>query len=199
MASWETPMNLPTLVLASQSPRRAELLRRLGLPFEMVPAHLDEGRLSHLPPAAMARALAVEKARAVQRPGRWVLAADTVVALGQEALGKPRDTAENRAFLRRLSGRTHTVHTGFALLRPDGHLHNEVVEAQVTFRTIGEWELDWYLQSGEGLDKAGGYGAQGLGMVFIESIQGDFYTVMGLPVSRVWQRLLEYGYFASLA
>jgi len=192
-------MSLPTLVLASQSPRRAELLYRLGLPFEVAPAHLDENRLSHLPPAAMAQALAVEKARAAQSPGRWVLAADTVVALGQEVLGKPRNSEENRAFLRRLSGRTHTVHTGFALLRPDGHLHSEVVAAQVTFRTLGEWELEWYLQSGEGLDKAGGYGAQGLGMVFIEGIQGDFYAVMGLPVSRVWQRLLEHGYFSPLA
>ncbi len=186
---------LPTLVLASQSPRRAELLQRLALPLRIVPAHLDEAALGHLEAAPMAQQLAVGKAQAVWQPGLWVLAADTVVALEGQSLGKPRGIAENKVFLQRLSGRTHSVYTGFALLRPEGHLHAEVVEARVTFRTLGEWEIDWYVQSREGLDKAGGYGVQGLGMVLVERIEGDFYTVMGLPVSRVWQRLHELGYF----
>lgn len=187
--------NLPTLILASQSPRRAELLQRLALPFEARPADINEESLRHLEPARMALELATQKAQAIWQPGQWVLAADTVVALGNETLGKPRNPQENRQFLERLSGRSHTVYTGFAILKPDGAVHREVALAQVTFRPLQAWELEWYLQSGEGLDKAGGYGAQGLGMVLLERIEGDFYTVMGLPVSRVWQRLYELGYF----
>ncbi|GIW25358.1 nucleoside triphosphate pyrophosphatase [Meiothermus sp.] len=189
---------LPPLILASQSPRRAELLKRLSLPFEVRPADIDEAALGHLEPAQIAQALAAQKAQTVWQPGQWVLAADTVVALGAEALGKPRDRQENKDFLRRLSGRSHTVYTGFAIQNPQGYLHSELVEATVSFRILREWELEWYTQSGEGLDKAGGYGAQGLGMVLIERIEGDFYTVMGLPVSRVWQRLQELGYLGQL-
>ncbi|WP_295396956.1 Maf family protein [Meiothermus sp.] len=188
---------LPTLVLASQSPRRAELLQRLSLPFEVRPADVDEEALRHLEPAQMAEALAAQKAQAVWQPEQWVLAADTVVAIGGEALGKPKDVEENKAFLRRLAGRTHTVYTGFAILHPEGGPHSEVVATEVTFRPLQEWELEWYAESREGLDKAGGYGAQGLGMVLIERIEGDFYTVMGLPVSRVWQRLQQLGYFGE--
>jgi len=187
--------NLPTLILASQSPRRAELLKRLALPFEARPADIDEEALRHLEPVQMAQELAAQKARVIWQPGLWVLAADTVVALEGETLGKPKDLEENKAFLKRLSGRTHTVYTGFAILKPEGFLHREVALAQVTFRPLQAWELEWYAKSGEGLDKAGGYGAQGLGMVLLERIEGDFYTVMGLPVSRVWQRLYELGYF----
>ncbi|MCX7801719.1 MAG: Maf family protein [Meiothermus ruber] len=187
--------NLPTLILASQSPRRAELLQRLALPFEARPADIDEETLGHLEPAQMALELATQKAQAVWQPGQWVLAADTVVALGDETLGKPRNPQENRRFLQQLSGRQHTVYTGFAILKPNRGLHREVALAQVAFRPLQAWELEWYVQSGEGLDKAGGYGAQGLGMVLLERIEGDFYTVMGLPVSRVWQRLYELGYF----
>jgi len=187
--------NLPTLILASRSPRRAELLGRLALPFETHPADIDEEALKQLEPAQIAQELAVQKAKAAWKPGQWVLAADTVVALEGETLGKPKDLEENKAFLKRLSGRTHTVYTGFAILKPEGFLHCEVAPAQVTFRPLQAWELEWYAKSGEGLDKAGGYGAQGLGMVLLERIEGDFYTVMGLPVSRVWQRLYELGYF----
>ena len=187
--------NLPTLILASRSPRRAELLGRLALPFETRPADIDEEALGQLKPAQIAQELAVQKAKAAWKPGQWVLAADTVVALEGETLGKPKDLEENKAFLKRLSGRTHTVYTGFAILKPEGFLHCEVAPAQVTFRPLQAWELEWYAKSGEGLDKAGGYGAQGLGMVLLERIEGDFYTVMGLPVSRVWQRLYELGYF----
>lgn len=188
---------LPPLVLASGSPRRAELLGRLGLPFRPRPANLDEDALGHLPPAQMARALSQAKAKAVWRPGEWVLAADTVVALEDTVLGKPADPSENRRFLERLSGRSHTVFTGVSIVVPRGELHSAVTEAEVTFRRLAEWEIRWYVESGEGLDKAGGYGAQGLGMVLLEGIRGDFYTVMGLPVSRVWERLAELGYFGE--
>ena len=186
----------PTIILASQSPRRSELLSRLSLPFQVKPADIDEDRLGHLAPKIMAQTLAAEKAKAIGAIGQWVLAADTVVALGEETLAKPKDTAENRRFLERLSGLTHVVYTGFAVQTPDQTLHSYVAEAAVTFRRLSNWELDWYAASGEGLDKAGGYGAQGLGMVLLDKIDGDFYTVMGLPVSRVWQSLHDLGYFS---
>jgi septum formation protein len=191
------PARLPTLILASQSPRRAQLLERLGLPFQTRPAHLDEEASNHLTPEALARTLALHKAQAVWRSGEWVVAADTVVALNGVLLGKPASVAENRAFLERLSGQTHTVFTGLALILPSGRAVALVDAAQVRFRQLEDWEIEWYASSGEGLDKAGGYGVQERGMVLVEGIEGDFYTVMGLPVRRLWQLLAEEGYFSG--
>lgn len=189
--------DLPMLVLASGSPRRADLLGRLGLPFTAKPADIDESVFDHLPPAQMARSLSQEKAKRVWQTGGWVLAADTVVALGDTVLGKPSDLEENKRFLHTLSAQTHTVYTGVSIINPKAELHSAVAEAEVTFRRLEGWEIEWYAASGEGLDKAGGYGAQGLGMVLLECIDGDFYTVMGLPVSRVWERLKDLGYFGE--
>jgi septum formation protein len=183
---------LPTLVLASASPRRAELLSRLSLPFEVKPAYIDEDL--PYPAAQLAQTLAVQKARAVWKSD-WVLAADTVVALGENILGKPKNAQQNKDFLALLSGQSHTVYTGFALATPGGEMHSELAATKVYFRNLEPWEIDWYAASQEGLDKAGGYGAQGLGMVLVERLEGDFYTVMGLPISQVWQRLGELGYF----
>jgi septum formation protein len=112
-------------------------------------------------------------------------------------LGKPASVAENRAFLERLSGQTHTVFTGLALILPSGRAVALVDAAQVRFRQLEDWEIEWYASSGEGLDKAGGYGVQERGMVLVEGIEGDFYTVMGLPVRRLWQLLAEEGYFSG--
>jgi septum formation protein len=191
------PTRLPTLILASQSPRRAQLLERLGLPFQTRPAHLDEGAFNHLTPKALAHTLALRKAQAVWRSGEWVAAADTVVALNGVLLGKPSSMVENRAFLERLSGQTHTVFTGLALILPSGRAVARVDAAQVCFRRLEDWEIEWYVSSGEGLDKAGGYGVQERGMVLVERIEGDFYTVMGLPVRWLWQLLAEEGYFSG--
>ena len=185
----------PTLILASQSPRRAELIGRLGLNYITRPAHLDEEALGHLPPKQMALELALAKARAAWQTGDWVLGADTVVAFDNRVLGKPKDKAENRLFLQQLSGRNHFVYTGIAIVQPSGQAHGEVVETEVRFRGLAPWEIHWYAESGEGLDKAGGYGAQALGMVLLEAIQGDFFTVVGLPVSRVWEVLTRLGFW----
>lgn len=184
----------PTIVLASASPRRAELLLRLGLPFVARVSGVDETGLEHLPPAEQALELARLKARSVWHRGEWVLAADTVVALAGQVLGKPADQAENRVFLRRLSGRQHTVFTGLALLNPAGAEYALVEPAEVFFRALADWEIGWYVASGEGMDKAGGYGVQGKGMVLVERIEGDFYTVMGLPMARAWGALAQAGY-----
>ena len=187
--------NAPTLVLASQSPRRAELIGRLGLNYITRPAHLDEEALKHLPPKQMALELALAKAKAAWQMGEWVLGADTVVAFDDLVLGKPKDKAENQVFLEQLSGRSHFVYTGIAIVQPSGEAHGEVVETEVKFRELSRWEIEWYAESGEGLDKAGGYGAQALGMVLLDSIQGDFFTVVGLPVSRVWEALVKLGFW----
>ncbi len=180
----------PPLILASGSPRRKALLEALGYRVEVVVPGVEE-EAEGLPPEALALALAERKGQGVA--GEWVLAADTVVDLEGKALGKPRDPEENRAFLRALSGRVHRVHTAFYLRTP-GEVFLEVHTAKVRFRPLSEEEIAWYVQSGEGLDKAGGYGAQGLGMVLLEEIQGDFYTVMGLPIARVFALLWERGF-----
>jgi septum formation protein len=177
------------LILASGSPRRKALLEALGYPLRLAPPEVEEDL--DLPPRELAQAVARRKGERVE--GQWVLAADTVVDLEGEALGKPRDREENRLFLRRLSGRAHLVHTAIYLRTPLD-LVEEVHTASVYFRPLSEEEIAWYVESGEGLDKAGGYGAQGLGMALIERVEGDFYTVVGLPVSRVFALLWERGF-----
>lgn len=140
---------------------------------------------------ALAQALARRKGEGVA--GTWVLAADTVVDLEEKPLGKPKDAEENREFLRRLSGREHRVHTAIYLRTPKDVVE-EVHTTRVRFRPLSEEEIAWYVRSGEGLDKAGGYGAQGLGMALLERVEGDFYTVVGLPVARVFALLWERGF-----
>jgi septum formation protein len=173
----------PDLVLASSSPRRADLLTRLGARFRVRASDVDEG-LDEPDPARLVEVLARRKAEAVSRlePGVAVLGADTVVALEGRVLGKPRDRAENAAYLQALSGRWHEVHTGLALLGPG----LEAVGAErtrVRFRQLTEAEVEGYALSGEGLDKAGGYGIQERGMALVERIEGDYFNVVGLPVA----------------
>ena len=183
----------PTLVLASGSPRRRELLERLGLPFEVRPPAADERLRAGETPADAAARLAAAKAEAVRAPGGWVVAADTLVELEGRLLGKPRDPEENRAFLKALSGRAHRVHTGLAVRSPRAEV--ALVETtRVRFRELADWEIAAYAASGEGLDKAGGYGIQEKGMALVAGIEGDFFTVMGLPVARLWEALAQLGY-----
>ncbi len=181
----------PTIVLASGSPRRRELLERLGLPFVAAPPAVAEELLAGEAPRAAARRLAALKAAAAA--GEWVVAADTVVELDGRALGKPRDREENRAFLEALSGRLHLVHTGLTVRGPAGE-KSLVSTAGVRFRELAPWEIEAYAASGEGLDKAGGYGIQEKGMMLVAAIEGDFFTVMGLPVAALWESLAGLGY-----
>jgi len=195
----------PRLILASVSPRRRELLSLLGLPFTVVPSSYEE------PPApdhpvdlpAFVTELARNKARAVaeQEPGAFVLGADTLVSLSTERigvpLGKPADAPDALRMLRLLSGAVHTVHTGVALFQPqaDGSLgvpQVTAVRTAVRFRALSEAMIADYVATGEPLDKAGAYGAQGYAAPFIESFHGDFYNVVGLPLCEVG-RLLEHG------
>lgn len=184
----------PTLVLASASPRRRELLDRLGLPFVVRPTYTDEELQRGEPPAESARRLALLKARAAARgDGEWIIAADTLVELNGKILAKPKDARENELFLRALSGKTHNVHTGLAVVSPQ-RSRSLVSTAQVSFRDLADWEIAAYAASGEGLDKAGGYGIQEKGMMLVYGVNGDFYTVMGLPVAMLWQTLAAMGY-----
>lgn len=180
------------LTLASGSPRRRALLEALGFPLKVVPPRVEEAG-EDLPQDPRELALALARRKGEEVPGNWVLAADTVVDLDGRVLGKPRDRVENHLFLRFLSGRTHQVHTAIYLRTPQD-LVVEVHTTRVRFRNLSEEEIAWYVQSGEGLDKAGGYGAQGLGMALLEGIEGDFYTVVGLPVARVFVLLWERGF-----
>jgi septum formation protein len=182
------------LVLASSSPRRRELLERLGVVFRVRAADIDE--TSNEPnPSRMVQHLALEKATAVLalEPKALVLAADTTVAINDSILNKPQNVAENAEFIRRLAGNWHEVHTGIAL--KSATLETSAVEiTRVKFRRLSAAEVLGYAQSREGLDKAGGYGIQALGMALVERIEGDYFNVVGLPVAR----LLETGLAAGI-
>ena len=189
-----TSVGQTRLVLASASPRRRELLGQLGLAFDVSAADIDE--TPHQGEAAIAYVLrlAREKARVVagRHPGAWVLAADTTVVLGDELLGKPRDAAEVRDMMRRLSGRTHEVHTGVALAGPAGE-QSTVVRTRVTFRPLSEGEIAWYAGTGESLDKAGGYAIQGKGGFLVAAVEGSPTNVIGLPLGETLELLTRAG------
>ncbi len=184
------------LVLASGSPRRIGLLREAGLPFEVVEAPPEtEGRVDpSLPPgdAAERRALAKASWAAEGRPGTFVLGADTVVVLGGEVLGKPRDAQDARRMIERLSGRTHEVITGFALVG-DGVRRLARVETRVRFRPLDAEAIARYVATGEPMDKAGAYAIQGGGGGLVDRVEGSYTNVVGLPLPEVLAALAECG------
>jgi septum formation protein len=180
-----------SLVLASASPRRAEILRSLGIPFTVRPVEIPEDPLPGETAEAAAVRLAAEKAAIAARrdPAAWVLAADTLVFLDGSILGKPRDDADAAVMLRRLAGREHGVVTAVHLRRGDGPGRGIAEVSRVRFAPLDEGEIDWYVSTGEPQDKAGAYGVQGLGARFIEEIHGSFTNVMGLPARSVYRLL----------
>jgi septum formation protein len=180
-----------SLILASASPRRAEILQALGIPFDVRPVEIPEEPLPGETAEAAAARLAAEKAALAARrnPGAWVLAADTLVFLDGAILGKPRDDAEAGAMLRRLSGREHGVVTAVSLRRGEAPARGLAEVSRVRFAPLDEAEIAWYVATGEPRDKAGAYGLQGLGARFIEEIHGSFTNVMGLPARAVYRLL----------
>ena len=180
------------LVLASASPRRRELLALLGLTFDVVPAAIDEEWRIGETPAAHTERLAREKAGAVARLRSAVVAADTIVVIDGDILGKPKDAADAAAMLRRLSGREHVVHTAVAVAFA-GRAASGVESTQVWFQPLDERTIAEYVATGEPLDKAGAYGIQGYGAVIVERIAGDYFTVMGLGLGRMVALLGEVG------
>mgnify|MGYP001088437470 CR=1 FL=1 len=184
------------LVLASASPRRRRLLEQIGLRFQADPAHVDETALpgetavEHVERLARAKAMAV----AARHPDALVVAGDTTVTLDGELLAKPVDEDDAVAILLRLQGREHRVETGVAVAGPAGRVVSAVVGADVRFRAFDEDTARAYVRTGEPMDKAGAYGIQGKGAVLVESIRGDYFTIMGLPVARLVQLLDELGH-----
>ena len=186
----------PPLILASQSPRRAQLLEMLGLRFEILPAHIDERYLPGETPHAHVERLAREKAQAIaaQRTDALVVGSDTVVVLDGDVLGKPRDEAHAVEMLLRLQGREHRVETGVAVVAPGGGLRSATEAVRVHFRAFDAATARAYVATGEPMDKAGAYGIQGYGATIVDRIDGDFFAVMGLPVARTIDLLGQLGW-----
>lgn len=190
-------MTRPLLVLASASPRRLELLRQIGIVPDLVePAGLDETPLKDELPPGYALRLAREKALRVapRHAGSFVLAADTVVACGRRILPKPADEYTARRCLELLSGRRHRVHSGVALVSPDGHLALRRVDSQVAFKRLNDKEIALYLKSGEWREKAGGYAIQGRAAALIRFVSGSYSNVVGLPLFETARLLAGRGY-----
>lgn len=186
---------LKSLVLASASPRRAEILRTVGWPFEVQPAGVDESLLrgEAAPDYVQRLALAKSEAITASRLFGLVLGADTVVVADDVILGKPRDEEDARRMLRRLSGKWHEVLTGVALVRAEDRRRRVAYErTRVRFAVMSEREIEGYVATGEPLDKAGAYAVQGGAALFIEAIDGDYWNVVGLPVRLVYNLAGEF-------
>jgi septum formation protein len=189
------PQTPPPLVLASQSPRRAELIGRLGLEFQTFPADLDESYMAGETPPQHAERLSREKALAIAagRPEALVVGSDTIVVIDGEVLGKPRDRDHAIEMLTRLSGREHEVCTGVAIAHR-GKVESDLERVRVRFRTLDARACEEYVATGEPMDKAGAYGIQGFGSALVEGIEGDYFAVMGLPVVRMLDLIARFGW-----
>ncbi len=190
-------MNLRTdFILASQSPRRQKLLRQIGIPFIHIPANIDETINKQYTPAQVAENLALEKARviAARKPDALILGADTIVVSQGLILGKPSGISEATEMLRQLSGSSHHVHTGIAIIHGTSKRMVASVETtEVTFGKLAENEIINYVNSGSPMDKAGAYGIQDdMGALFVERINGDYYNVVGLPLRRMYVLLRKH-------
>jgi septum formation protein len=183
------------LILASASPRRRELLTRVGIAVRIEPAEVDETPRPGEAPHAYVQRVAAAKADSVAAHHRaaWVLAADTAVVLDQVILGKAGDAAEALAMLERLNGRQHEVCTGFALRGPEGRRHDQVVATTVHLRRAGAAELEEYVAAGEWRGKAGAYAIQGMAAGLVEAVHGSVTNVIGLPLAEVLQTLTGFG------
>lgn len=184
------------LILASASPRRKELLQLAGIPLEVIPSRADERFLPGESPEGHVRRVAREKAMDVgrQHPGRWVLGADTVVAIDGKILGKPGGPSEAEEMLRELSRREHRVLTGFCILRyPSLGEREGTIISRVKFKPLSEEEIRWYIHTGEPFDKAGGYAIQGKAAFMVEEVHGSYTNVVGLPLCEVVEALRELG------
>ncbi len=189
----------PDLVLASRSPRRQQMLRDLGLNFRLHAPDIDERYPSQLEADQVPAWLASKKALKTQKsfPQSLIIAADTLVMIDEDILGKPRDLEEARSMLERISGNTHRVVTGVQILGPRGSCRFSQTTV-VRFRPLDAAQIQYYLDHYRPLDKAGAYGIQEwIGLVGIEEIQGDYYNVMGLPVGMLWVQLQALGYYPA--
>jgi septum formation protein len=185
----------PKIILASKSPRRAQLLHQVGLSFKIVPSHIDESNFHSTNPVQTARKIAVAKARSVALKYRSgiIIGADTIVVINRKILGKPIDKQDARNLLSNLSGKTHRVITGIAVLdaRTNCIKQGHSITA-VTFRKLTLKEIEEYIDTGDPFDKAGSYGIQGKGALFVERITGDYFNVVGLPLVLLFRLLKSF-------
>ncbi len=182
------------IILASQSPRRRELLEMLQIPYEAIVSEVEETVPEDIAPGALVEALALQKAQAVfaQYPEACVIGADTIVYIDGEIVGKPKDDADAAKILGKLQGRSHEVYTGVAVLTPSG-TQVECDVTRVTFAPMTEREISWYVATGEPWDKAGAYGIQGPGGIFVNRVEGNYFTVIGMPLPLLYRMLAKAG------
>ena len=188
--------NRSRLILASKSPRRSELLKKAGLTFSVIPSDFDEDTVALSNPDSDVVTLAESKALDVSRkhPDAWVIGADTIVLIGRKILGKPASAEEAFEMLQRLSGKTHQVLTGYCICcKKKNRVFSETVKTDVNFKRLTDAEINWYIQTGEPFDKAGGYAIQGIGSFLVRSINGSYTNVVGLPVCEVMEHLIREG------
>ena len=181
------------IILASKSPRRRELMELLKLPFEVIVSDIDEHIDYENDLVKEIESLSYQKAYAVYKDNEdaLVIGSDTIVKIGNDALGKPRSIEHARQMLRELSGRTHEVVTGVTIIK-DGQVETFSSVAEVTFYPLSDEEIDEYLSTNEPMDKAGSYAIQGDAAKFIRCINGDYYTIVGLPIAELYHRLKKY-------
>ncbi len=186
----------PLLILASKSPRRRYLLKQTGLSFTVIPSQFDESNVPLSSPEAYVKFLAEAKANQVSEdyPEKWVIGADTIVMIDETLLGKPESRVEARLMLKRLSGKTHQVFTGYCICcKSKNRSYSEVIKTDVRFKNLSDTEIEWYIRTNEPFDKAGAYAIQGLGTFLVKSIKGSYTNVVGLPVCEVVEFLIDEG------
>ena len=200
MKTTHNPIKTP-LILASKSPRRKYLLEQAGLEFSVIPSDIDENEITVTEPHHYVRYLAETKAKDIANtyPDNWVLGADTIVLIDGMILGKPLSKDDAWDMLKRLSGRTHVVYTGFCLTcKAKDRLISQTVQTQVLFKELSDHEINWYIHTPEPFDKAGAYAIQGLGTFLVKRIEGSYTNVVGLPVCEVIEVLLEEGVIGQI-
>lgn len=182
------------IILASQSPRRREIMGLMGFPFQVIKSHVQEIPPENATPEELVMALAQQKARAVfaDHAQSCVIGADTVVDVDGRVLGKPHTRERAREYLSLLQGRSHIVYTGLCVLTPGGCLVRSC-RTDVTFRPLNEEEIDWYVQTDDPLDKAGAYGVQGPACLFLDHLSGNYFNIIGLPAPLLYEMLLDAG------
>lgn len=183
------------IILASKSPRRKALLRQISLSFKVDVSNIDESRFFNLPPEKMVKKLSLEKAKvvALRYKNAIIIAADTTVVLENEIIGKPKDRKDAIKMLKKLSGKTHSVITGFTVYDSKSKKAiTKTIESKVKFKKMTDKEVKDYVKTREPLDKAGGYGVQEKAALFIEKIEGDYFNVVGLPIFSLCQTLKKF-------
>jgi len=182
------------IILASQSPRRKKILEQVGLDFEVVVSDFDETKIKFKNPQEMVEKLSLEKAKLIAKkyPSAIVIGADTTVIFRKEIIGKPKSKQDAVRILKLLSDNTHEIVTGFTVIKESKSITEHVI-SKVKFKKLSEAEIKAYVATGEPMDKAGGYGIQEKGGLFIESIEGDYFNVVGLPIFAVAEALKQFG------